>query len=149
MLKNAEVYDVTITLNDGKKLHCLLLSKPDSMALAAIAEAKSAGTELTEAMSFANNISVSEAVGKDCISEIRVAGTLIGKVCVVTLPAYIVTPKRGRKPKSATTETTSETAETAETAKTAETATAAPTAPPTPPTPPASGGKRSRKGRSN
>lgn len=99
MLKKAQVYDVTITLNDGKELNCLLLSKPDALTLAAIAEDESADTELTEAMAFVREVTVpGDTDAEENVSEIVVAGTLIGTVTVVTLPAYLVTKKRGRKP---------------------------------------------------
>ena len=117
MLKTTVVYDVTITLNDGKEMNCLLLSKPDALTLAAIAESKGADTGLTEAMAFVRNLSVPDAPQADGnITEIMVAGTLIGTVSVVPLPAYLVTPKRGRKPKPAdasTDETTDETTDAA------------------------------------
>lgn len=110
MLKSVLIYDVTITLNDGEEMNCLLLSKPDAFTLAAIAEAKSAKTELTEALAFANNITVPKDGDADSdISEIMVAGTLIGTVTVLPLPAFIATPKRGRKPKPVDAEVVDET----------------------------------------
>ena len=103
MLKTTFVYDVTITLNDGKEMNCLLLSKPDALTLATIAEAASVADELTEAMSFVRDLSVPDTPQADSnITEITVAGTLVGTVSVVPLPAYLVTPKRGRKPKPPT-----------------------------------------------
>ncbi len=110
MLKTSVVYDVTISLNDGTEMNCLLLSKPTALTLAAIAEAKSSKSEVAEAMAFASDITVPEKDG--LISEIKVAGTLVGTVSIVPLLAYVVTPKRGRKPKTAetATETAAETA---------------------------------------
>ncbi len=101
MLKNAEVYHVTIMLNDGKEFNCLLLSKPDAATLVAIAEAKEVPS-VVEAVTFAHNIAVPDAgVAEPIASDIVVAGTVIGTVNVSTLVAYIVPPKRGRKPKPA------------------------------------------------
>ena len=103
MLKKTQVYDVAITLNDGKELNCLLLSKPDGLTLAAIAEAECADAELTEAMAFVREVTI-PVVGatdtKENVSEIVVAGTLIGTVTITALPAYLTTKKRGRKPGS-------------------------------------------------
>jgi len=98
MLKSGVIYDVAITLNDGQKMNCLLLSKPDAPTLAAIAEAKSSDSELTEALAFAHDITVPED-GDTEISEITVAGTLVGTVTIIPINAYVATPKRGRKPK--------------------------------------------------
>lgn len=101
MLKSTVIYDVTITLNDGQEMSCLLLSKPDALTLAAIAEAQSAKTELIEALAFAHDIAVPSLDDSELsdITEIIVAGTLLGKVTVSPVAAFVVTPKRGRKPK--------------------------------------------------
>jgi len=96
MLKKTEVYDVTVTLNDGREMNCLLLSKPDALTLVAIAEAERATVALTEAMAFVREVTVSKDTDT---TEIFVAGTLIGHVTVITLPAYLATKERGPKTK--------------------------------------------------
>lgn len=102
MLKSGVVYDVTIVLNDGQEMQCLLLSKPDALTLAAIAEAKSADAEMTEALTFARGITTPTDSSDGEETEITVAGTVIGTVTVVPLPAFYATKKRGRKPATTT-----------------------------------------------
>lgn len=104
MLKTAEVYDVTVTLNDGAKLDCTLLNKPDALTLAIVAQTQKASASLLEAVPFANNIAVPPATESPDESNIVIGGTVIGTVCVGTRLAYLVPPRRGRKPKSAATE---------------------------------------------
>lgn len=100
MLKNAEVYQVEVTLNDGQSMCCNLLCIPTVNALIAVAEGTGAPTAIKEALVFNREISVPQ-VGEDAVTEIIVAGMTIGKISIFTIPAIIVTPRRGRKPKSA------------------------------------------------
>jgi hypothetical protein len=100
MLKNAEIYQVEVALNDGQSMCCNLLSVPTTDALIAVADGTGAQTAIKEALVFVQEVSVPQ-VGEDAVTGIVVAGMTIGKISIVTAPAIIVTPKRGRKPKSA------------------------------------------------
>jgi hypothetical protein len=101
MLKLVEVYDVIVILNDGGKLTCTLFSKPEAALLTSIAAVQNAGSNLIEALLFAQNIVVPPATESlPYETNIVVGGTIIGTVSVNTRQAYLVPPRRGRKPKS-------------------------------------------------
>lgn len=112
MLKASETYRVTVVLNDGQAMVCTLLSKPDGLTLAAVAEAQGVSAELKEAATFARSL-VIPILGADAVkTPITVAGTQIGAVHIETESAFVWQARKPRKPKPA--ETTEQAAPTAE-----------------------------------
>lgn len=98
MLKQIEVYDVTVSLNDGSEMQCALLSKPDARTLTAVAvERKEMEISRVLALVKAIDVPALGDVGFD--TAIQVADTIIGTISVATESAYVMPAKRGRKPK--------------------------------------------------
>ncbi len=109
MLKTNETYQVTVVLNDGQAMDCTLLSKPDAITLAAVAETQGVSAELKEAAAFTRDL-VIPAPGEDTSAKtpITVAGTEIGEVHIRTTSAYVWQARKPRKPKPVETGETSE-----------------------------------------
>jgi hypothetical protein len=100
MLKTREVYLVSVTLNDGQALLCTLLSKPDSLTLAAVATAQNAPADFSKVLALAADIAVPALGEKAVDTAIIVVDTIIGTVRVETQQAYGLPVKRPRKPKT-------------------------------------------------
>lgn len=111
MLKTSETYGVTVVLNDGQAMNCTLLSKPDGLTLAAVAEAQGVSAELKEAATFARSLVIPALGEDDTKTHITVAGTLIGAILIETKSAYVWQARKPRKSKPTETGETGETAE--------------------------------------
>jgi len=104
MLKSSEVYLVSVILNDGHALNCVLLSKPDSATLIAVAAAQNADPSFGKVLALADEIVV-PAVYEKIDDAISIGETHLATVSVETRLAYGLPIKRG--PKSKTNATTS------------------------------------------
>jgi hypothetical protein len=103
MLKNAEMYQVEVALNNGHSLCCNLLSTPTAANLLAVAKSLGDSIDINEALqAFVKEITVPQP-GEYATTDLIVAGIVIGRISIVTIHVYIILPKRGRKPKSAAT----------------------------------------------
>lgn len=101
-LKSVLLYDVTVTLDNGATVSCLFLTPPTTEALAIAAGGMLAPQELVEALSFNREINLPAPCDDNAITDITVAGTLIGAICVSTLYGFQQPAKRGPKKKTAT-----------------------------------------------
>jgi hypothetical protein len=97
MLKTTEVYPVSVVLNDGQALCALLLSKPNSLTLCAVAAVINAPADFGGALALAHDIAVPALGEKAAETAIIVAGTSVGTVKVETQSAYGMPQKRGPK----------------------------------------------------
>jgi hypothetical protein len=109
MLKAVTVFEVSVLLNDNQDFSCLLVSPPTVEALREAAEAEEAPTEVIEALSFFREIDLPADNEDEAITEITIAGAVLGSIRVVPLTAYRQPAKRGPKPKPADTESPAET----------------------------------------
>lgn len=102
MLKSVTVYDVSVLLNDSREFSCLLLSPPTVEALAeAVKLTEDAPAEIGEALSFFREINLPADDENEAITEITIAGAILGSIRVVPLRAYNQPAKRGPKKKPA------------------------------------------------
>jgi len=98
-MKTTEVYNVSVTLNDGNTLVCTLLNKPDASTLIAVAAAQNVAPDFGKVLALAGDIEI-PAAGNNIKTAISVVDVLIGTVCVETRTAYGVPTKHPRQPKT-------------------------------------------------
>ena len=103
MLKNTEMYQVEVILKDGQSMCCNLLSTPNAANLLAVAEGLGVSVAISEALrAFVKEINIPQ-VEEGISTDLIVAGIVIGRIGIVTVPVYIIPLKRGRKSKSTAT----------------------------------------------
>lgn len=90
-MKTTTVYNVSMTLNDGRAMVATLLNKPDSAILAAVAAAQGVSPDFGAVAAVIGDIEV--IPGGKATTDIEWLGSFIGEVTVETLVAYGTPPK--------------------------------------------------------
>lgn len=112
MLRTEPVYDITVTTNDGYELNYLFITHPTPAdLLVATRERQDALTDaekdseilrynaLREVLPLLRNVPKPE-LKSNMATDILVAGTKVGTICVRCHPASVVVANRGRKRKA-------------------------------------------------
>lgn len=98
MLKSVTVFDVSVLLNDSQEFSCLLLSPPTvEMLVEAVKLTEDAPAEIGEALSFFREINLPENDEDEAITEITIAGAILGSIRVAPLQAFSQPAKRSKK----------------------------------------------------
>ncbi len=102
MLKVITLFEVSVLLNNNQKFSCILASPPTVEALREAAATEKAPVEVVEALCFFRDIKL-PAEDKDkwnpegIITEITIAGAVLGSIRVSPFTAYRQPNKRGPK----------------------------------------------------
>jgi len=99
MLQTREIFHVSVTLKNGSAMNCTLLSKPTPSTLAAVAAAQGQSEDFAKVLAVSDEVTIPAIREGAEVTDVTIAGVLLGAINVETTEGYEVPEKKTRKPR--------------------------------------------------